>query len=67
MFYSQQELGLSSSDEAEELEEEEAIEMQETLAATLSESDFLSVQALGRADKSKVGVVCDGVRAYAIA
>lgn len=45
-FYSQQEVGVSSSDEADELEEREAIELQNRLAATLSEGDFLSVQAL---------------------
>ena len=67
MFYSQQEVGLSSSDEAEELEEKEAIEMQEKMAAALSESDFLSVQALGQVDESEVGVACDGVRICVIA
>lgn len=52
-FYSQQELGLSSSDEAEEFEEKEAIELQDKMAAALSESDFLSVQALGQVDESE--------------
>ncbi len=57
-FYSQQEVGVVSSDDADEYEEREALELQERMAATLSEADFLSVQSLGPLDTSKVGVNC---------
>ncbi len=47
-----------SSDDADEYEEREAVELQERMAATLSEADFLSIQSLGPLETSKVGVYC---------
>ncbi|XP_064385432.1 something about silencing protein 10-like [Halichondria panicea] len=52
-FYSQREVGVVSSDDADEYEEREAVELQERMAATLSEADFLSIQSLGPLETSK--------------
>ncbi len=45
-----------SSDDGDEYEEREAVELQDKMAATLSESDFLSLHSLGPVDTSVVSV-----------
>ncbi len=43
-----------SSDDGDEYEEREAIELQDKMAANLSETDFLTVHSLGPVDTSVV-------------